>query len=115
MVDSPAAQAAGSAKRLRIAAAPKMLEASWPRMPAEVCIAPNLGCGQTAGTKERMKIGNLLKAGTTVAPPPPLTPTLEADGSALPHTAGTLPLIGPLGLLALFGSLVFRIAERRIQ
>jgi hypothetical protein len=39
----------------------------------------------------------------------------EADRAALPHTASALPLIGLLGLLALFGSLAFRLAERRVQ
>jgi hypothetical protein len=45
----------------------------------------------------------------------PPAQTQEANRTALPHTAGTLPLIGLLGLLALFGSLLFRIAERRVQ
>jgi hypothetical protein len=51
-------------------------------------------------------------AEVVTAPP---AQTQEADQPALPHTASTLPLIGLLGLLALFGSLVFRIAERRVQ
>jgi len=52
-------------------------------------------------------------AEVVTAPPVLTAQTQEADQTALPHTAGTLPLIGLLGLLALFGSLVFRIAERR--
>jgi hypothetical protein len=55
-----------------------------------------------------------------VTPPPPQTltpaPAQDADRAAdLPHTASSLPLIALLGLLALFGSVVFRIAERRVQ
>jgi hypothetical protein len=44
---------------------------------------------------------------------PPALP--EAVAETLPHTASTLPLIALLGLLALFGSLVFRTAARRLQ
>jgi hypothetical protein len=51
-------------------------------------------------------------AEVVTAPPAPVP---DADRTVLPHTASSLPLIGLLGLLALFGSLVFRIAERRLQ
>lgn len=52
----------------------------------------------------------------TAPPAPMLTPTpdvQEAD-RALPHTASSLPLIALLGLLALCGTLAFRIAEKRV-
>jgi hypothetical protein len=51
-------------------------------------------------------------AEVVTAPPAPVQ---EADRTALPHTASTLPLIGLLGMLALFGSLIFRVADKRLQ
>jgi hypothetical protein len=58
--------------------------------------------------------GEEVQLAEVVTAPPAVSaaPVQEADRAALPHTASALPLIGLLGLLALFGSVVFRIAER---
>jgi hypothetical protein len=55
--------------------------------------------------------GEEVQISEVVTPPP--APTVEAD-RALPATASPLPLIALLGLLALGGAFVFRIAERRV-
>jgi hypothetical protein len=47
-----------------------------------------------------------------VVTPPPAAP--EVAMAELPHTASTLPLIGLLGLLALGGALLLRVAEKRV-
>jgi hypothetical protein len=60
--------------------------------------------------------GEVIELAEVVTAPPPMamTPAPVANRTALPHTAGALPLIALLGLLALYGSLVFRIAEKRV-
>ena len=55
-----------------------------------------------------------LSEAVTAPPAMAMPPAPETGGAALPHTASALPLIALLGFLALFGSLVFRIAEKRV-
>jgi hypothetical protein len=55
--------------------------------------------------------GEEVELAQVVTPPPAETQVAMAE---LPHTASTLPLIGLLGLLALGGALLLRVAEKRV-
>jgi hypothetical protein len=50
-----------------------------------------------------------------VTPPPVQAEVAAAEPEALPATASPLPLIGLLGLMALGGAFVLRVAVRRVQ
>src|SRR5689334_24565723 len=58
--------------------------------------------------------GEEVQLAQVVTPPPAQAEVAVATEKALPHTAGTLPLIGLLGLLALGGFFALRVAGQRV-
>lgn len=82
--------------------------------PIKTADAPVVQQMKQAPVKAIQPSGVEVELAEVVTAPPASAQTQESDRTALPHTASTLPLIGLLALLALFGSLVFRIAERRV-
>ncbi len=95
-------------------------------LPVEVAEPANLAAEPIVLELKRAPImavrptGEEVELAEVVTAPPAQTEAPEAGktpdaGKTLPHTAGTLPMFGLFGLLALGGFLALRLAEKRVS